>query len=255
MIPYIEQHIWQLGPIPIQVWGFFVALGILVGLWVSARRAEKLGLEKKHIYDVGTWIILAALLGARIMHIVFYDGATYVQDPLEIFRVWNGGFSITGGFIGALIVAWFYFKKHGLDVWKYADATIFGLPLGLGIGRIGCFLIHDHPGTATDFAMGMEYPDGVVRHDHGLYLSINGFILAIVFALLARKKQPVGMFLAVFAVWYGIMRFFLDFYRAADVTYLGLTPAQYTSVLMLVAGVWGIWRILGGRAKIQRHNK
>ncbi len=252
MIPYIEQTIWQLGPIPIQVWGFFVALGILVGLLVSARRAEKLGLEKKHVFDVATWLIVAAFVGAWFSHVVFYELATYVQDPLEILRVWNGGLSITGGFIGAVIAALWYFRKHELDVYKYSDATIFGLPIGLAIGRIGCFLIHDHPGTATDFALGMQYPDGIVRHDHGLYLALNGLALAIVFAILSRKKQPVGMFLAVFAVWYGAVRFGLDFYRAIDTTYLGLTPAQYFSMALFIGGAWGIWRIWKTRAKMHQ---
>ena len=244
MIPYIGLTTIHLGPIPIQVWGTFVALGIAVGLWVAGKRGEKLGLEKKLIYDLGTYAVLGGILGARIMHSWVYEFSATVQDPLEFFRVWHGGFSITGGFLGALAVGFWYLKKKRVNVWRYVDATLFGLPIGLAVGRIGCFLIHDHPGTVTDFALAVQYEDGPTRHDHGLYLSINGFLMMFVFWAMSRYKLPVGMYLAVFGVWYGAVRFWLDFYRAVDARYFGLTPAQYVGLAMMVAGIWGLWHIL-----------
>jgi len=136
-------------------------------------------------------------------------------------------------------------RRKKVDVYAYVDTAMFGLPLGLFIGRIGCFLIHDHPGTLTDFALGVKYPDGV-RHDHGLYLSINGLILFLLFLWLARKQVKTGTYLIVFLGWYGVMRFFLDFLRATDgaivdTRYLGLTPAQYASLVMVALGLW-IWK-------------
>ncbi len=258
MIPYLGITSFQLGPVPIQVWGLFVALGIAVGLWVSGKRAEKLGLSKKLVYDLGTYVIVGALVGARIVHSFIYEFSATIQDPMEFLRVWHGGFSVTGGFIGALIVGFWYLKKKKVDVWKYADTTLFGLPMGLGIGRIGCFLIHDHPGTATDFALAVQYEDGVSRHDHGLYLSINGFLLMIAFWAMSRWKMPVGAYFAVFGIWYGAVRFWLDFYRVGDTVYFGLTPAQYVSIAMFGAGVWGAWYLLrqpGVRDKMKRQLK
>ena len=251
MIPYIELTTFHIGPIPMQVWGLLVAAGILVGLLVSARRAKRLGLDKKHVYEAASWIIIAALLGGRLVYSFIYDISTTIQDPLNVIRVWDGGASIIGGFLGALIAAIWYFRKHGLDVWAYSDATIFGLPIGLFIGRIGCFLIHDHPGTLTDFVLGVQYPDGAVRHDHGLYLAINGLVLAIIFAVMSRFKMPKGMYMAVFAAWYGCVRFWLDFTRVIDTTYLGLTPAQYASIGLFVAGLAGIYIFL---RRARRHD-
>lgn len=238
---------WHLGPIPLQVWGTMVALGILVAFHVIVKRSKRLGLDHKLIADAATWILIGALVGARLVTVLFYDFQTYVAQPLEVFAIWHGGFSSVGGFIGATIVGMWFFRHKRVDVWKYADAIIFGVPIGLAIGRIGCFLIHDHPGTASDFILAVRYPDGETRLDHGLLLSINNFLMALVFALLARKKRPVGTYLAVFGLWYGVVRFILDFYRIGDATYFGLTPAQYVSVLMAVAGAWGIWRLLRNR--------
>ena len=174
---------------------------------------------------------------------MFYDAAFYLEDPSAIFRVWEGGLSLFGGLFACIGVGIWYLRGKGLDVWKYADVAVFGLPFGQFIGRIGCFLIHDHPGTATDFVLGVEYPDEVTRHDHGLYLSLNGLILSLVFLYLAKKRRPVGFYVATFAIWYVVVRFFLDFYRLLDVKYGGLTPGQWFSLALVAFGCYLIWRL------------
>ena len=242
MIPYIEWTSIELGPISLHVWGLFVALGFIAGAYTAGWMAKRRGDDPKIIYDLAAWIVIAAMIGGRLAHVLFYDFAHYLESPGEIFAIWHGGMSIFGGFAGALLVTIWYLRKKHVDVWRYTDSMIFGLPVGLFIGRIGCFLIHDHPGTATDFVLGVEYPDGVTKHDHGLYLSINGLVLAVIFIILARKKRPVGTYIAVFTIWYGCVRFFLDFYRIIDVRYGGLTPAQYFSIGLAVFGIGYLYK-------------
>lgn len=241
MIPYFQFAHISLGPITIQVWGLMVALGILAATWLAAKKAKERKQDERLIWDVSVWAIVGAFLGARLMHVV-YEPQVYLQDPIEFFRVWHGGLSIMGGFLGAIFAGiWFLRKKH-VDVWAYADTAVFGLPLGLFIGRIGCFLIHDHPGTLTDFVLAVKYPDGP-RHDHGLYLSLNGLVLLLVFFWLSYRKAKTGTYIVVFLIWYGVVRFYLDFFRATngtivDTRYGDLTPAQYLSLVMIGAGVW-----------------
>ncbi|MBI4122000.1 MAG: prolipoprotein diacylglyceryl transferase [Parcubacteria group bacterium] len=237
MIPYFELTQIHLGPLTIQVWGTMVALGILIGAAASTRFGVRLGLDKDRLQRAAFWVVLSAFIGARLFHILAYDPATYLADPWETFKIWHGGFSAMGGFIGAVIGYVVWVRLHKINWLKYADALVYGLPLGMGCGRIGCFLIHDHPGTLTNSPLGVRYPDGQVRHDHGLYLAIDGFLLALVFFILAKKKRPDGFFCQLFLVWAGLVRFFLDFYRLLDARYFGLTPAQYGSVIMVVAGV------------------
>lgn len=241
MIPYVELHTISLGPLAIQVWGTMVALGILVGAKASEWMLKQRGYDKNVVWDSLSWLLGGALLGARLFHVFFYDPVTYGAHPLEVFAIWHGGLSIMGGFFGAVVGFLWFAKRRQLDPYAYADAMIFGLPLGLFIGRIGCFLIHDHPGTASDFMLAVKYPDGVTRHDHGLYLSLNGLLLFVTFLLMARSKAREGMYLVVFLVWYGAVRFGLDFLRAydgavVDERYLGLTPAQYLSLGFIIAG-------------------
>jgi phosphatidylglycerol---prolipoprotein diacylglyceryl transferase len=245
MIPYISTTGWQFGPFFVQSWGLLIALGVLVGAFAAGRYAKSRGLKPQIIWDAVVWVLLGAMVAGRLFHIVFYDLGYYLENPFEVFAVWHGGLSIMGGFIGALIVGVLFLCHKKVDVWRYAEAMVFGLPFGLFVGRIGCFLIHDHPGKVTDFILGVQYPDGLVRHDHGLYLSLNGLVMFLVFVgiVLAKKKIKRLVFIPTFLVWYGVVRFFLDFLRATDGViiderYLGLTPAQYVSLCMVLAGIW-----------------
>lgn len=245
MIPYLSLIFISIGPLQIHVWGLLVALGIVSGAFVAKGFLKERQMKHEVIWDLTAWIIVGSLVMGRAFYVLFYDVSHFLSHPLEVFAIWHGGMSIMGGFFGAFVAGllYLYFKK--IPLFSYADTVIFGLPLGLFIGRLGCFLIHDHPGKETEFFLGVLYPDGVVRHDHGLYLSLNGLFLFLVFLWMRRKKRPVGSYLSVFFIWYGIVRFILDFYRATDGVivdsrYFGMTPAQYFSLLMVAAGVW-VW--------------
>lgn len=242
MIPYFQFLTIPLGPIPIQVWGLFVALGVLIATLVAGRLAHARGLSKQVMWDLSFWLLLAGVIGARLFHVLFYDFSSYRADPLSIFAVWQGGLSITGGLLGALLAGFVFLKKKQLDIRAYVETAVVALPLGLSIGRIGCFLIHDHPGTLTDFFLGVRYPDGLVRHDLGLYQAISNALLFLVFLWMLKTKKAWSLYPIIFLLWYGVTRFFLDFLRATegaivDARFAGLTPAQYVSALMVVAGV------------------
>ncbi len=248
MIPYIELHTFDIGPLTIQVWGTMVALGFVLGAYASTWYAKKKGLETRILWDALVWVVVGALILGRFFYIVFYEPAYFFENPLKILTIWEGGFSIIGGFLGSVLFGLWFLSRRKVKKLPYFDAGIFGLPLGLFIGRIGCTLIHDHPGTATNFFLGIEYPDGIVRHDHGFYLSLNGLLLFILFVNLSRFRLKDGIFSIVFLIWYGIVRFFLDFLRAADgpiidSRYYGLTPAQYASIVMIGIAIYLIFRL------------
>jgi phosphatidylglycerol:prolipoprotein diacylglycerol transferase len=235
MLPYFQFTTINFGFLTIQVWGFLVALGILCATWVAARKAKRDGLEANIVWDFAFWVILSAMIGARLFMVV-YEPSFYLAHPLELLKIWQGGFSEMGGFLGALVALYVFFRSKKLDAWRYADCAAYALPLGFGIGRIGCFLIHDHPGTLTSFVLGVNYPNGI-RHDNGLYLSIEGFFIFFLFVLLDRKHAKPKTFVFAFLLLHGVIRFFLDFLRAVDVRYFYLTPAQYVSLVMVGVGI------------------
>ena len=243
MIPYFEWTEVHIGPLTLYVWGFFVALGILVGLQAARWYAKRNQLQDQVLVDSATWGVVGGLLGARLGYALFYNPVLFISHPFQIIALWDGGMSMAGALIGAIFAIVLYLRKKQVSLLPYLDALTFGLPFGYGCGRIGCFLIHDHPGTATNFLLGVKYPDGIVRHDHGLYLSLFGFITAGIFSLIyfiarARgKKIPAGLWTGLYFILYGSLRIWLDFYRTADIVYFHFTPAQWISVAFVLAGL------------------
>lgn len=249
MIPWFEVQSISVGFLKLNVWGIFVSFGFIAGMVVAYFEMKKKNLDTKHIYDLTFWIILSAIIGGRLLyaaeHFSFFAAA-----PLEILKLWHGGMSVYGGFLGAILASVIYFKKYKLDFWQYADAIVFGLPLGLFIGRLGCFFIHDHPGIQTKFFLGVAYPDGV-RHDLGLYDSLLGLVIFLLFLFLHRREWFSGFYIAIFAACYAAARFFLDFLRVdnvvgvfgSDPRYFGLTLAQYLSAVLFAVGIYLFYRL------------
>lgn len=247
MIPWFELHVIPLGPVNIQVWGTLVASGFLAAIWLAARRAKKYGIPGEQMWSLAPWVLFSSFVFARIFHVLFYDFGWYLTHPLDAINPALPGYSMMGGVIGGVLAGALFIRKNKLDFWKMADLAAFALPLGTGIGRIGCFLIHDHPGTLTDFILGVRYPDGV-RHDHGFYLSLLGWAMLIVFFALDRKPRPAGFFAGWYLILDGSVRFFLDFYRINDIRYVGLTPTQWTLFVTVAAGIFILIRKGRGQA-------
>jgi phosphatidylglycerol---prolipoprotein diacylglyceryl transferase len=243
VIPFFQFSGIIVGPLTIQVWGILVSLGIILGVWRFHILARRQLLSTAVVLDLAVAVIAGGLLGGRLGHVLFYEPWLYLQHPAEIFAFWHGGASSLGGFIGGGIAAalFFYRRKFTLKEWvPYLDAGVVSLWLGWGVGRLGCFLIHDHPGTLTYFIGAVQYPGGA-RHDLGLYESVVGFTLFIIFSLLYKtlsKRQP-GLVAGISIAGYAVARFFLDFLRArdlpeSDVRYFALTPAQWGMLLLFV---------------------
>lgn len=248
MIPFFgADTISILGLFHIRIWGTLIALAFAIATYIAFLRAKRQGLNGEHVVSLAGWIFLAAMVGSRLFHVIVYEPGYYLAHPFEAIDPRQPGYAISGGFLGAFAAFALYVRKYKLDWMAYADTLAWGLPWGCGIGRIGCFLIHDHPGTLTSFVLGVRYPDGQGRHDLGLYLSLIGFATGILFLVLGKKKRPAGFWVAMFFLIDGISRFFLDFLRVIDARYLGLTPAQWIGIgcIGLSTGwLWGQRRVM-----------
>lgn len=243
MIPYFGRETLTFLGLTIQVWGLFIALAFVIGTGIAYHRAKRLGLRPEHVVNLAGWIFVAAMIGSRIFHVVVYEPGYYLENPWKAIDLREPGYAIMGGFLGAAVAFFWYAKRFALNWIAYADTLIWGLPWGCGVGRIGCFLIHDHPGTLTNSPLGVEYPDGQVRHDLGLYLSLVGFGMGVLFLALNRKPRPAGFWFALFLVVEGVSRIALDSLRLADVRYFGVTPAQILGILFFLGGSFWLTRL------------
>ncbi|MFA6130671.1 MAG: prolipoprotein diacylglyceryl transferase family protein [Patescibacteria group bacterium] len=240
MIPYFSWSEFSIFGLTIYVWGILVSLGFLAGIFASYFYAKKKGINATLILESGFWIILAGIIGGRLGQILYEP--SLLMHPFELVQIWTGGMSFFGGLIGASgALLLFLWKRHTLT-WETIDVFAFGLPVGEMIGRIGCFLIHDHPGGETSFFLGVLYPDGVVRFDHGLLLVLSSAVLAVIFFIFRKKMFRPGSMFAFWALWEGCVRFLLDFDRVLDVRYWGLTPGQYLAMALAILGILIIFK-------------
>jgi phosphatidylglycerol:prolipoprotein diacylglycerol transferase len=238
MIPYFEQPNIPMGPLTIHGFGLMVAAAVLVGTWILRRRAVLEGLEPMLAQQLVTWVLVAGFLGAHLVDRFVYFPRETLADPMSILRLWEG-LSSFGGFLGAVVGILLFLRGHSLGghSWRYLDVVAFAFPFGWVFGRLGCFMAYDHPGSPTNFLLGQRYRDGVIRHNLGLEEALYTVVLAGLFAAIGKRRRGPGFYVGALAILYAPFRFSLDFLRKIDVRYLGLTPGQYGSLLVMVAGV------------------
>lgn len=237
MIPYIAQPVLHLGPLTLYAFGVLVAAAVLVGSWLARRRARASGLDDRTLQQLLTWTVVGGFLGGHVLDLIFYEPATVLHDPARLLRVWDGIGSF-GGFVGAVAGAMLFLSRRplGAQTWRYLDTIAYAFPFGWILGRLGCTLAFDHPGRATSFFLGERFTDGVVRHNLGLDEALFTMAIAALFFVVGRKRRRDGFFVGVLAVLYAPVRFAMDALRIRDARYLGLTPAQYGSILLAMVG-------------------
>jgi phosphatidylglycerol:prolipoprotein diacylglycerol transferase len=245
MLPYYEAPTFHLGPIPFEPFGLFVAAGVLLAAQIIVKQAQKRHLDPRPLADVVIWALAGGIVGGHFVHLFLYHPEELHKGPLQVLRMWDG-LSSFGGLLGGLLAMLAYFRWKGVRFSTYADALALGVAPGWAVARIGCFAVHDHPGVRSDFFLAVNYPGGA-RHDLGLYDSLVLFAITGLLFLLARVKWFEGRLMGVLALIYGTARFFFDFLRATDLSYVdrryaGLTPAQYGCILIVSYGVWQLVR-------------
>jgi len=249
LIPYLEISPLELGFIRIDIFMVCVGLGVIVGFYSALNLAREVGLNAKIMYRITIWMILGSFFVAHLFSMVFDFPGRLLDKPWEIFFIWSP-ISSMGGFIGAILIVFFLTRWHQVSFLAYSDALVWGFIPGWIIGRLGCSLVHDHPGIHSTFILAVRYPNGA-RHDLGFYEFL--FTLLILWPLsryIGIKKKFQGLLTATMALIYIPVRFYLDFLRAwggipgAEPRYGILTQAQWICMLLLFGAIVLLIRIL-----------
>jgi phosphatidylglycerol:prolipoprotein diacylglycerol transferase len=227
--------------------GMLVAVGVLLGIRVTQNRSRRLGLKPDVITDFIGHVVFIGFIGSHIFDRITYYPELVLREPWDLLMPWRS-LSSFGGFLFAVVGAFVWKHRRKLNITIPLDQVAFGMPVGWLFGRMGCFIVHDHPGKLTDFFLAVsdyQYHDLPVgpRHDLGLYEVFWSAVVIALFFWLDRKPRPHGFYIGLIAVLYSPFRFGLDFLRDADATYFGLTPGHYASVLSLAVGLWFLWRV------------
>jgi phosphatidylglycerol:prolipoprotein diacylglycerol transferase len=251
MIPYpdIDPTIIRIGPAQVRWYGFMYVLGLVAAYLLIPRqkRAKELGLSGVVVQDLVFYLAIGLILGARLGYLIFYqyhDYAFYLENPMEIIATWHGGMSFHGGFLGATLAAWMFCRRRRLPFAAVADCVAVTGPIGLGCGRVGNFINGELWGRTTDVPWAMVFPGAGPnpRHPSQLYEALlEGLVLFIVLWLLRQRPFRDGMMVAFFAIFYGLFRFIVEFFREPDLQLgfvLGpLTMGQFLCLAMVAAGL------------------
>lgn len=169
MIPYFEQPSVSLGPITIYAFGVLLALAIAVGLWIFHWHVRRARLDGELASRLATWTLAGGLVGAHLFDRLLYHPAETLARPQSLLFLWEG-LSSYGGLFGGLVALGLFFRRtpQGTNTYRYLDAVASAVPYAWFLGRVGCSLAYDHPGTPTSSFLGEAYVDGIVRHNLGL---------------------------------------------------------------------------------------
>jgi len=227
-------YIHNLNPILINL-GFFqirwysiaYILGILIGWWL-AKQIISFKIKKKILFfdinffdDLISYIIISIILGGRFGYIIFYNFAYYFNNPIDIFKIWEGGMSFHGALIGVIIGTYFFSKKIKVNTFFFLDVIASVAPIGIFFGRMANFINSELYGKPSNFFFSVIFPkiDMIPRHPSQLYEALlEGVVLfSILISVIFRENIRIGMCSSLFMILYGIFRILAEQFREPDI--------------------------------------
>ena len=240
-------------PIAFQIFSLEIrwySLAYIVGILLGWLYCKKKLIKDSNILDIFddyiTYIIIGIILGGRIGYALLYNIEYYLDNPIEILMVWNGGMSFHGGLLGVIVASNFFSNKHKINQFIFLDLVALSAPIGIFFGRIANFVNSELYGIATDVPWSVKFLliDKIKRHPSQLYEAfLEGIILFFILSYFFKKgylKKP-GQLSGLFLIFYSLFRFFVEFFRSPDsqIGYLilDLTLGQLISAVFLIIGV------------------
>jgi len=240
----VYPRLLELGPITVYTYGVLLAAAYLFGLQLARVRAKQRGLDANRVLDLGIYIIISALVGAKLL-LLITDFKSFTADPRELLTLARSGGVFYGGLIVAVSVALWYIRRVGLPLWTTCDVFAPGIALGHVIGRFGCLFAGCCYGKPTTKAWGITFTDpfaaanvgtplGVALHPTQLYEAGAELLILIVLLVTERKGRPFpGRTFWLYMLLYAISRFIIEFYRGDDRGTVGMfSTSQFISIVL-----------------------
>ena len=247
--PQFDPIAITIGPVAVHWYGLmylmaFAQFLLLGNLRLKQEHIKSTGLTYKDLEDILFAGVAGVILGGRLGYIIFYMPGHYLANPLDIFKVWEGGMSFHGGFLGVLVAMWWSARKYQRSFFEITDLIAPLIPVGLAFGRLGNFINGELWGRPTDLPWAMIYPqagDLLARHPSQIYqLAGEGLCLGLILWWYASSPRKLAQVSGVFLLGYGVFRFLAEFAREPDnflgLLSLGLSMGQWLSIPMIFIG-------------------
>jgi phosphatidylglycerol---prolipoprotein diacylglyceryl transferase len=250
--PEIDPVAISLGPLQIRWYALTYIAGFAAAWWLGNKRAARpgSGWTSQQVADLVTNGMLGTILGGRIGYVLFYNFGAFLDDPLMLLRVWEGGMSFHGGFLGVVLAVALFARSTGKSVYEVFDFTAPLAPLGLGAGRLGNFINGELWGRVTDVPWALVFPadaSGLPRHPSQLYqFALEGLVLFVLLWWYSSRPRPRLAVAGMFCTGYGLFRFVVEFFREPDanlrfVAFDWMTRGQQLSLPMVAVGLVILW--------------
>ena len=236
----------NIGPLTIHSYGFFVAAAFLASMAWTCREARAKGLDHALVSDLGFYVVLGAILGARILYILI-NPVYFFHHPLEIVMFWKGGLVFLGGAIMATIAGYWYLSKKNQPLWKWMDAIAVSVPLGQAIGRIGCTMAGCCYGSPCELPWAITFTDpnslapvNIPLHPTQLYHCLAGLITFGILLGVKRFFKTDGTLTGLMLMIYALFRFSIEFFRGdyrGDFGIISVTQVIAFGVFCLGVGI------------------
>ena len=244
----MEKVALDLGPIQIYWYSIFIFIGMLVACFLIYKEAKKRGIEEDFLVNLTFNTIIIGIIGARLYYVLF-NFSYYLDNPVEIFQIWNGGLAIHGGIIAGLLFIIYYCKKHEVNLWKMLDIIVVGLIIAQAIGRWGNFFNSEAYGPITtaahlkslgipQFIIDGMYILGEYRQPTFFYESVwclFGFLAMLI--IRQYKYLKIGQLTSLYLIWYGIIRFIIEAMRIDSLMLGPIKMAQLVSIVFVISGI------------------
>ena len=237
----------QIFSIEIRWYSLAYIIGILLG-WILSKRFFISNVELKEKFDdFLTFVILGIIIGGRLGYVILYNPNYYLDNLIDIFKIWEGGMSFHGGLIGVVLASFYFAKKNNQNFFIYLDVISIVAPIGIFFGRIANFINSELYGTETNLPWAVQFIkiDNLYRHPTQLYEAIfEGLILFLILIYLRNKglMKITGLMSGIFLICYSIFRFMIEFLRVPDeqIGYLlfNLTMGQIISCIFFLIGIY-----------------
>lgn len=251
----VDPNIVAIGPVHIKYYGILLGATLLLGCYLFQRQMKKYGYSEEVSAQYMFWGILGTFIGARLAHCYFYDTSHFINNPLEVFKVWKGGISSHGATVGLMVTAICFAWWRKIPFTILGDGIVFAAALGATLFRIGNFMNSEIVGRVTTVPWGvhfMRYSDhgAYLRHPSQLYEALGGLmVLLSLFAIeyyLKGKKRP-GIFSGIFLIGYFTFRFFVEYFKEFKMdpnNIFPLTTGQWLSIPFVIIGIYIFVRAL-----------